>query len=63
MMKSVEKSFLADALKAYENGQLTLWRAAKKAGLSLWEMMDECQRKQAQVPYSVKDFAEDMGKA
>lgn len=59
-MKPTEKSPLGDALKAYEDGQLTLWQVAKKAGLSLWEMTDKCKRRRVCVPYSLKDLAEDV---
>ncbi len=60
LIKSVKERLVADALKEYAEGHLTLWQAAKKAGLSLWEMVEEQTRRHVEVPYSLEDLKEDV---
>ncbi|MBU4202235.1 MAG: UPF0175 family protein [Candidatus Altiarchaeales archaeon] len=48
------------ALDLYEQGRITLWRAAEMAGLSLWEMQDKVGEKKIPVKYDVEDAKEDI---
>jgi len=47
-------------LKEYEEGRLTLWQAAKKSGITLWEMVEEKKKSVAHTPYSFDDVREDL---
>ncbi len=37
-------------LKNYEEGRLTLQQAAKRAGISLWEIIDEVKKRHVHAP-------------
>jgi predicted HTH domain antitoxin len=37
---ALQQKRIDDALKAYQDGKVTLWRAAEMSGLSLREMME-----------------------
>jgi len=52
---SIEKS-----LAAYEEGKLTLWLAAERCGLSLWEMVEEARKREVRVPYTLEELREDL---
>lgn len=51
----VEKS-----LEDYEQGKITLWQAARKCGLSLWEMIDEVKKRKVRVPYTLEELRKDL---
>ena len=51
----IEKS-----LEEYEQGKITLWQAARKCGLSLWEMIDEVKKHEVHVPYTLEDLRKDF---
>ncbi|KXA90953.1 hypothetical protein AKJ63_01505 [candidate division MSBL1 archaeon SCGC-AAA259D18] len=48
------------SLREYEEGRITLWHAAEKCDLSLWEMMREAEKREIQVPYTVEEFKKDI---
>lgn len=48
------------SLEEYEQGKLTLWQAAEKCGLSLWEMIDEVKKRDIHVPYTLEDLKEGL---
>ncbi len=51
---------LEKALTLYREGKVTLWKAAKIADVSLWEMMDVVKQKKMPMQYTFKDFKEDF---
>jgi len=46
--------------RLYGNGKLTLSRAAREAGVSLWEMMDYVKSKKITAQYELEDFQRDL---
>src|SRR5437762_14137066 len=46
--------------RLYGDGKLTLARAAREAGVSLWEMMDYTRTKKIAAQYDREDFQRDM---
>jgi predicted HTH domain antitoxin len=46
--------------RLYGNGKLTLARAAREAGVSLWEMMDYVKTKKITAQYDLGDFQRDL---
>src|SRR6266852_1086119 len=46
--------------RLYGNGKLTLARAAREAGVSLWEMMDYVQTKKITARYDLEDLQRDL---
>ena len=51
---------IEDALKMYREGKVSMWKAAKIAGLSLWELIEILKEKGVDVQYSIKDLGEDL---
>jgi predicted HTH domain antitoxin len=48
------------ALTLYCDGKITLWKAAKIADLSLWEMMEIVKERKVPFRYTYEDFREDF---
>ena len=46
--------------RLYGSGKLTLARAAREAGVSLWEMMDYVKAKKITAQYDLEDFRRDL---
>jgi len=51
------------ALDAYSKGQITLWRSAKLAGISLREMMELARQSGIAVPYGPDELERDIAYA
>jgi len=51
---------LERALTLYREGKVTLWKAAKIADVSLWEMVDIVKQRKIPIQYTFKDFKEDF---
>jgi predicted HTH domain antitoxin len=60
LLKAVKDWLIDRSLDEYEAGKLTLWQAAEKCGLSLWEMVDEVKKRNIHVPYTLEDLKEDL---
>ncbi|MBI4176207.1 MAG: UPF0175 family protein [Candidatus Aenigmarchaeota archaeon] len=61
LSRSVQEWFIDRALKDYEEGRITLWEASRRAGISLWEMVEEVKKRDIHVPYTIEDLKEDIG--
>ena len=48
------------ALDLYREGKVSLWKAAKIAGLSLWEMIDLLAKEKVLLNYTIEDLREDI---
>ncbi|RLF04668.1 MAG: hypothetical protein DRK00_06230 [Thermoprotei archaeon] len=48
------------ALKLYSEGKVTLWKAARLAGVSLWEMIDALKRYDVKLQYGPEELEEDL---
>ena len=46
--------------RLYGDSKLTLARAAREAGVSLWEMMDYTRTKKIAAQYDLEDFQRDL---
>lgn len=60
LLKAVKDWLIERSLEEYEQGKLTLWQAAEKCGLSLWEMIDEVKKRSVHVPYTLEELKEDL---
>ena len=47
-------------VRLYGDGKLTLARAAREAGVSLWEMMDYARARKVPAQYDLEDFQRDV---
>lgn len=60
LLHSVKEWKIVKALEEYEKGRVTLWKAARDCGVSLWEMIEEVKKRGTRVPYKLEDFQEDL---
>ena len=60
LSKAVREWLIENCLKEYDEGKITLWQAAKKCNLSLWEMIEKARLHSPRVPYSLDDLKEDL---
>ncbi len=60
LMKAVKEWLIEKGLEEYEQGKITLWQAAEKSCLSLWEMVLEAKKREIHVPYTLDEFREDL---
>ena len=51
---------LERAMKLYEDGRITAQKAADVAALSIWEFLEELERRKIPVRYSAGEFVEDF---
>jgi len=56
----VKQRKLEEALKLYEQGRVTVLKAATSAGLSIWELLEELERRKLPVHYSAEEFIHDF---
>ncbi|MBD3353150.1 MAG: ribbon-helix-helix protein, CopG family [Candidatus Lokiarchaeota archaeon] len=60
LINSTTEWLIEKYLKKYEEGKITLWQAAEKCELSLWEMIAEVKKRRIKVPYTIEELQEDM---
>ena len=60
LMKAVKEWLIDRSLEDYEKGKVTLWQAAERCGLSLWEIIVEAKKREIHVPYTLDEFREDL---
>jgi len=63
LARGIEQWKLERALRLYREGKVTLWRAARLAGVTLREMMELAAKESIQLQYSAKDLEEDINAA
>ncbi len=49
------------ALEQYSEGKITIWKAARMAGISLRQMLDIAAKKGIPFQYTLEDLREDFG--
>lgn len=60
LARAIQQWKMERALRLYREGKVTLWRAAKLAGVTLREMMDLAAKEGIQFQYTQKDLEEDI---
>jgi len=60
LSKAVKEWLIERSLREYEEGKITLWQAAKRCGISLWEIIEEVRKREIHVPYTLEDLREDL---
>jgi predicted HTH domain antitoxin len=56
----VKEELIEESLRLYQNKEITLWKAAELAGISLSKMMSEANRRRIPHQYSVDDLLHDI---
>ena len=60
LLLSLQEWKIDKSLEKYDKGRITLWKAARDCGISLWEMIEEVKKRGIRVPYRMEDFQEDL---
>ena len=60
LLKALKDWRIERSLKEYDDGKTTLWQAASRCGLSLWEMINEVRMREIHVPYTLQELREDL---
>jgi len=60
LSRSIREWKVEHALEEYRKGRITLWKAARYAGVSLREMMDLAASRGVSLQYTVDDLKEDF---
>ncbi len=60
LLASVKEWKIQHSLDHYQGGKMTLWRAAQKSGISLWEMIEEVKKRRLHVPYGIEELQQDI---
>ncbi len=60
LQEAVERKTLEDAINQYKEGRLSLWKAARRAGVSLWEMIDVLSKEGVYIDYDRETLREDL---
>lgn len=61
LSKAIQQWKLEHYARLYGDGKLTLSRAARDAGVSLWEMMDYTRARKVPAQYDLEDLNRDLG--
>ena len=61
LAKVIRQWKLEHYARLYGDGKLTLARAARDAGVSLWEMMDYARARKVPAQYDLEDLNRDLG--
>ena len=56
----IKEKKLQEALFLYSKGKITMWKGARMAGLSLWEMMEIISERKIAMPYGIKELEDDL---
>lgn len=57
---ALQQKRVEEAVRAYQEGKVTLWKAAEMAGLSLREMMELARARKIAVSYTIDDLRRDI---
>ena len=60
LMEGIKDWKIKYALEEYSEGRVTIWRAARMAGISLRQMLDIAAKKGIPFQYTMKDLREDF---
>ena len=56
----IQEKRIREALKLYEEGKITLWKAARLCDISLWKMMEIMKQRKITLQYGEKELREDL---
>ncbi len=60
LVDAIKEWKIEHALNQYKDGKITIWKAARIAGLSLREMLDLAAKKGIPFQYKLEDLREDF---
>lgn len=60
LILGIKERKLDEALSLYKQGRISLWKAARLADLSLWQMLEIVKEKKIPAQYTEKELKEDL---
>lgn len=60
LIYGIREKKLEKAIKLYQEGKISLWKAAHFADISLWKMMEIVAEKKIIIQYGEKELKEDL---
>ena len=60
LSQAIQRWKLEHYVRLYGDGKLTLARAARDAGVSMWEMMDYARTRKVSAQYDLEDLERDL---
>ena len=60
LLEGLREKRIKAALGLYREGRVSLWKAARLAGFSLWELVEELERRGVELQYGEKELEEDL---
>ena len=60
LLKGLKEAKVDHALKLYTEGKISLWKAARLADCSLWQMIEHTKEKKITAQYTEKELHEDL---
>lgn len=60
LILGLKEKKLQEVLELYAKGRITMWKAARMAGLSMWEMMDIIAQRKITMPYGMRELEQDL---
>jgi len=60
LLHALQENTIEDALKAYKDGRITLWQAAERCNMSLWEIIQEIKHRHIYSSYDMKELEKDL---
>ncbi|MBT8364076.1 MAG: UPF0175 family protein [Deltaproteobacteria bacterium] len=60
LVNSLKEQTIQDSLDDYKTGTITLWEAAQRCKLTLWEMVKEVQKAHIYTNYNLDDLKRDL---
>jgi predicted HTH domain antitoxin len=60
LLYALKENTINDALESYQAGKITLWQAAERCDLSLWEMIQEAKHRHIHISYDIKELEKDL---
>jgi len=56
----IKEKKLEKAIQLYKEGKATLWKAARVAGVSLWQMIEVMRERRVEAQYGLRELEEDL---
>jgi predicted HTH domain antitoxin len=56
----LKDKLVEDALKMYREGKVSMWKASKMAGVSLWEFIEILKDRGVEIQYRIRELEEDV---
>ena len=56
----ISEEKIKQALDLYSKGKISMWKCARLADISLWQMMEIVAERNILVPYEIRELKEDL---